>query len=96
MNRKNLPLLLMLAAGAVTCIITYIMDYTMVAKLVSLFFVLLLFYFLGSVLKWTLDSFDRQNGEKEKAEAEDSGEDSGTDDGEQETAEDSVRTKNEL
>lgn len=64
MNRKNLPLLLMLSAGAVTCIITYIEGYSTVAKLVSLFVVLLLFFLLGSVLKWTLDYFDRQNEEK--------------------------------
>lgn len=74
MNRKNLPLLLMLTAGAVTCIITYIMDYSMIAKLVSLFLVLVLFYFFGSILVWTLDSFDRQNEEerekKEREEAE--------------------------
>jgi len=70
MNRKNLPLLLMLAAGAVTCIITFIEKYSMVAKLVSLFGVLLVFCILGYVLKWTLDYFDRQNEEKLKEEGE--------------------------
>jgi len=64
MNRKNLPLILMLAAGAIVCIITYIQDFSMTTKLVSLFVVLLLFYILGTVLKWTLDFFDRQNEEK--------------------------------
>ena len=68
MSRKNLPLLLMLVAGAITCIITYIMDYSLTAKLVSLFLVMLLFCFLGSVLMWTLDFFDKQNQEKKKAE----------------------------
>lgn len=70
MKRKDLPLLLMLVAGAVTCIITYIQKYTMIAKLVSLFIVLLVFYVLGSVLKWTLDYFERQNEEKLKEEGE--------------------------
>ena len=81
MNRKNLPLLLMLTAGAVTCIITYIEKYTMVEKLVSLFFVLLLFYILGCIMKWTLDYFEKQNeerlmeeGEVIEKEAEDAGE----------------------
>lgn len=90
MNRKNLPLLLMLTAGAVTCIITYVMDYSMVAKLVSLFLVLALFYFFGNILKWTLDSFDRQNEEKaeqEKKEAEDAGNGPEADAGEQADAE---------
>jgi len=55
LNRKNMPLILMLVAGVVTWIITYVQDYSILEKLVSIFFVLLLFYFLGSLLKWTLD-----------------------------------------
>lgn len=70
MNRKNLPLFLMLTAGAVTCIITYIEQYTMVGKLVALFVVLLIFYVLGSVLKWTLDYFEKQNEERLREEGE--------------------------
>lgn len=64
MNRKNLPLFLMLTAGVVTCIITFIEQYTMLEKLVALFVVLLVFYVLGSVLKWTLDYFEKQNEER--------------------------------
>ena len=70
MNRKNMPLLLMLTAGAVTCIITYIEQYSMNAKLISLFVVLLIFYVLGSILKWTLDYFEQQNEQKLKEEGE--------------------------
>jgi len=70
MNRKNMPLLLMLTAGAVTCIITYIEHYSIVAKLVSLLVVLVVFLVLGNVLKWTLDLFDRQNEERLKEEGE--------------------------
>lgn len=70
MNRKNLPLLLMLTAGAVTCIITFIQKYSPLMKLISLFVVLLIFYFLGSVLKWTLDYFDKQNEIRRKEEGE--------------------------
>ena len=70
MNRKNLPLLLMLTAGVAISVITYVMNYSMVAKLVSLFAVLLVFYVLGSVLKWTLDYFERQNEQKLKEEGE--------------------------
>ena len=96
MNRKNLPLLLMLTAGAVTCIITYIMDYSMVAKLASLFFILILFYTFGSILKWTLDFFDRQNEEKkekEKAEGAENNPEAG--DGEQKTTGDNRETEKE-
>lgn len=65
MNRKNMPLIVMLVAGAVTCVITFVNHYSVFGKLVSLLAVLLIFYFLGSLLKWALDYFDAQN-EKEK------------------------------
>lgn len=70
MNRKNLPLFLMLTAGAVTSIITYIEKYPMEVMLVSIFVVLLLFYILGCIIKWTLDYFDLQNEERLKSEGE--------------------------
>lgn len=70
MNRKNLPLLLMLTAGAVTCVITFIVGYSTVEKLAFLLAVLVLFYLLGSVLKWTLDYFDMQNEKKRQEEGE--------------------------
>lgn len=61
MNRRYLPLLLMLVAGAVTSIITFIKNYTMIQKLIALLVVLLIFYGLGTLLKWMLDTFDAQN-----------------------------------
>lgn len=67
MNRNNMPLILMLAAGAVTCVITFILNYSIMGKLLSLLIVLLVFYLLGNIMKWTLDYFDRQN-EKENQE----------------------------
>lgn len=70
MNRKNMPLLLTLAAGAVTCIITFIQQYTILQKLISLFVVLIIFYVLGSVLKWTLDYFEAQNEKARQEEGE--------------------------
>lgn len=70
MNRKNIPLVLMLSAGAITCIITFIQRYTIVEKLAVLLAVLVLFYLLGSVLVWTLNYFDMQNEQKLKEEGE--------------------------
>lgn len=70
MNRKYMPLILMLVAGAVTCIITFVRNFSILGKLGSLLLVLVIFYFLGSVLRWTLDCFDRQNEEKSKEEGE--------------------------
>lgn len=61
MNRKNLPLLMMLVAGAVTCIINLVRNYTILGQLTSLLISLVVFYFLGCLLKWTLDHFDNQN-----------------------------------
>ena len=70
MNRKNLPLVLMLLAGAVTCIITFTNKYAMVDRLGILLGVLVLFYLLGSILVWTLNFFDQQNEKKRKEEGE--------------------------
>lgn len=61
MDRKNLPLILMLSAGLVTSIITFICKYSTLRKLVYLFTVLLIFFVLGTILKMTLDHFDAQN-----------------------------------
>ena len=70
MNRKNMPLLLMLIAGACTCIITLVRSYSVLSSLVMLFAVMLLFYCLGSAIRLLLDRFDRQNEEKAKQEQE--------------------------
>ncbi len=61
MNRRYLPLLLMLVAGAVTSIITFIKNYTILQKLIALLVVLIIFYALGSLIKWMLNTFDAQN-----------------------------------
>ncbi len=70
MNRKNMPLFLMLIAGACTWIVTLVRSYSLLASLVALFTVMLLFYCLGSVIRLLLDRFDRQNEEKAKQEQE--------------------------
>jgi fucose 4-O-acetylase-like acetyltransferase len=51
MNRKNMPLLLMLIAGACTWIVTLVRSYSLLASLVALFTVMLLFYCLGSATR---------------------------------------------
>ena len=61
MNRKNLPLLMMLIAGAIICIINLVRNYTILGQLTSLLITLVVFYLLGSLLKWTLDYFENQN-----------------------------------
>lgn len=70
MNRNNLPLVLMLVAGAITCVLNLIRGYAMLNQLTALLIVLVLFYILGSILKWTLDYFDKQNEQKAAEEGE--------------------------
>lgn len=70
MNRKNLPLVLMLSAGAVICIITIIRKFSMLTRLSLLLGVLVLFYLLGSILVWTLNYFEEQNEKKRREEGE--------------------------
>lgn len=95
MNRKYMPLTLMLVAGAVTSIITFIQKYTIFQKFLSLLIVLVVFYILGSLLKWALDTFERQNEkaaldkgeviEKDAEEKEADGEESEKENGKEET-----------
>ena len=74
MNRKNMPLILMLTAGACTCIVTMVQAYSVLASLVALYAVMLLFYSLGNGVRLLLDRFDRQNEEKVKQEQEEKAE----------------------
>ena len=60
----------MLVAGAVTCIISLIQNYSIFRSLVHLFIVLVVFFVLGSIMKWTLDYFDRENEKRNQEEGE--------------------------
>lgn len=66
MKRKMIPLILMLAAGAITSIITYLRDFELTTMLWILLFVLIVFYILGLVIKKILDVFDKQIKEREE------------------------------
>lgn len=70
MNRKSIPLVLMLVAGVITCIITFVRQYSVIDKLVALLVVLLVFFVLGNVLRLTLDYFDKENEKKALEEGE--------------------------
>lgn len=61
MNRKLLPPVLMLIAGLITSIRTFYLDYDMKSSLITLLVVLIVFYILGSSIKYALDVFERQN-----------------------------------
>lgn len=61
MNRKMLPIVFMLIAGAITCIATLVHNYSILEKLFLLLITLVVFGLLGSVLQYLLDYFDKQN-----------------------------------
>ena len=61
MSKKYMPLIMMLVAGAVTSIITFILDYSIPKKLFSLAIVLMIFYIFGSTLKNVITKFEEQN-----------------------------------
>ncbi len=70
MNRKKMPLILMLVAGAVAWIITFVQKYSVLDSLIAVFVSLVIFYFLGSVMRWILDYFDIQNEKRRQEELE--------------------------
>jgi hypothetical protein len=70
MDRKNIPIILMLTTGAITCIITYVRQYSLTEKLAVLLGVMVLFLILGTVLEQTLNFFDRQNQKTRQEEGE--------------------------
>ncbi|MBQ3852523.1 MAG: hypothetical protein II760_03980 [Lachnospiraceae bacterium] len=70
MKRKLLPLTMMLCAGLVTAVITFIRGYSIIYKLASLLIVFLVFYAIGSVIVMFLDHFDKVNSRQEMIEDE--------------------------
>jgi len=60
-KRQQLPLLLMLIAGAITSITVYMRGLGLKIMLIALLAALVAFYFLGSIIVSILDGFDRRN-----------------------------------
>lgn len=61
MKRKLLPPLVMLTAGLITSIRTFYLHYDTKSSLIILLIVLVIFYGLGSALKFMLDTFEKEN-----------------------------------
>ncbi len=70
MTRREMPLVLMLTAGAVTALFSYYKGFELIPMLIALLATLLFFYFIGTVIKMILDSFDKKNAEKVAPEGE--------------------------
>ena len=75
MNKKLkvLPLYLMLIAGAVTSIITFMLHYEGKTALLILLGVLLFFYIVGYMFASLIDRFEKEQEELEKARMEEEG-----------------------
>jgi len=70
---KTLPLILMLTAGAVTSIITYILHYEGKTALLILLAVLLLFYVIGLLFQKMIYKFEDEVARQEKARLDEEG-----------------------
>ena len=70
---KSLPLILMLIAGAVTSIITYILHYEGKTALLILLAVLLLFYVIGFLFQKMIYKFEDEIAREEKARMDEEG-----------------------
>lgn len=64
---KMFPMILMLAAGSFTSIMTYYFQYEIKTALLVLLSVLLVFYCLGLLLVNVIASFDKKNEEERRA-----------------------------
>lgn len=56
MNTKIIPAVIMLLAGAISCIVTYFNHYTFKEMLITLFIVLIIFLIIGIIVKKIFDS----------------------------------------
>ena len=70
---KNIPFILMLSAGSITSIMTYIFQYEIKTALLVLLSVLLVFYCLGLLLVNVIASFDKKNEEERLAKEQEEG-----------------------
>ena len=70
MERKMIPLTLMLVAGAICSIVCYAQGYDAFTMLLALFIVLLVFYLLGCIIKRMMEAFEAENEARAKEEGE--------------------------
>ena len=70
MNRKNIPVILMLSAGAIVGIVYFVKGQPIQKMLLAIIIVFVVFYGLGSLLENILNYFDKKNEERIKKEKE--------------------------
>ncbi|MBO7358112.1 MAG: hypothetical protein J6U37_06345 [Lachnospiraceae bacterium] len=70
MTRKEMPVVLTLAALAATALIVYYKGYGLITMLIALLAVFCVFYFIGTVIRMVLDSFYAENKKRKEEEGE--------------------------
>ena len=70
MNTNKIPALVMLLAGAVVTIVTYINHYSLEDMLVVLILTLIVFLIIGGVIKMIFDSFHIEVPDKDRVDDE--------------------------
>lgn len=68
MNRKLIPVIMMLVSGAVCCLFTMVRGESLLFRMATLLGAMLLFYVLGWVLSSVLNYFDSENEKRLAAE----------------------------
>jgi len=58
MKTKKIPAIVMLLAGSITCVVTYINGYNLKDMLVALVWALILFFFLGVIVELLFEKFE--------------------------------------
>lgn len=70
MKRKAIPSIIMLTAAAITALIVYFKDAGLQTMIISLLAVMVIFYFIGSVIELVFKKFEEQNNSKVSDEGE--------------------------
>ncbi len=70
MDRRKIPVIFSLSAGAISLIFTMIKGYSLFNRTWILLVSILIFFFLGAFIQWLLDLFDEQNEKQKKIEGE--------------------------
>lgn len=64
MDRRKIPPIMMLTAAAITALVVYFRGLGLKTMIIALLVVLIVFYFLGSVVEMVLNNFDKENTDK--------------------------------
>jgi flagellar biosynthesis/type III secretory pathway M-ring protein FliF/YscJ len=64
MNKKYIPVILMLIGGLVTVVITFVNHYSILAKLMWLLAVMAVLYFVGTIVINVIERFEAANQKK--------------------------------